>query len=88
MLTGRAPRQHLHLPLEQVVPDRVVVARILGLFGLEPVVAHAVRFLERGGEYLCRKVRQTGKILFGLCKCSHIVADDTIIDGRTQMPRA
>ena len=84
----RAAGQHGHLPRKQIVPDRVVFGRIVGLFGFEPVVAHMRGLLQRRGEHLCRKVGQAGKVLFGLCKCSHMVGVNTIIAACIQMAGA
>ena len=64
----RAAGQHAHLPLEQVVPDRVVLARIAGLFRLEPVIAHLRGFFERSGKDIVRQIGQDRKVLV-VCKC-------------------
>jgi hypothetical protein len=47
-----AARQDVHLPLEQVVPDRVVVGRVIALLGLEPVLADMRGAGERRGEHI------------------------------------
>ena len=64
---GRAPRQDVHLAREQVVPDRVVFRRILGLRRFDPVIADMVRLFQRRREDVGRQIGKAGKILLRFC---------------------
>ena len=66
-----AAGEDLHLPIEQGVPDCVVVGRIGALLRLQPVLPHVRRALERRGEHARRNLGERGEIAWRVSNGGH-----------------